>query len=447
MKYEELKEKYPRFIYRSYDVEESDEEMILRFNFEIEGLASFHPETRIAKKYIINESIDKKFLNDLVFHIGLIEMISYYKATVSKEIIIEAGHLEEKQIEFIKKLIFNGLGEFFHVNGINIDNDFVKITTTGSKVLYDNKSYKGDGNMILVGGGKDSNVSLKLLKGMNNDVMIQNIKDVTLNCALIGGISEKNIVSIKRSIDPELIRLNKEGFLNGHTPFSSLLAFQSYLIAYLRNKKYIVLSNEDSANEGTVIGTNINHQYSKSYEFESDFQNYVRKFLPIDINYFSLLRPLSEYQIAMLFSKYTEFHSVFRSCNVGSKEKPWKWCCNCSKCLFVYIVLSPFLKKEELIAIFGEDLYDKASLLETFQEILGETGIKPFDCVGSYSEAKYAVSKVIATYEGELPYLLKYYKDTHELDLVSDYEHFYNDDHSVPNQFETILKEELAKYV
>ena len=32
-----------------------------------------------------------------------------------------------------------------------------------------------------------------------------------------------------------------------------------------------VLSNESSANEPTVIGTKINHQYSKTYEFENDF--------------------------------------------------------------------------------------------------------------------------------------------------------------------------------
>ncbi len=447
MKYEELKEKYPRFIYRDFSIEEIDEEMLITYHFEIEGLAKFNPVTKIAKKYIINSNVDKSFIEELVFHIGLIEMISYYKATVSKEIIVEAGYLNQDQIDFFKKLIFNGLGEFFHVNNIEVDDDFVTINAIGQKREYDNSSYIGKGNLILVGGGKDSNVSLKLLKGLDNDAMIQNIKDVTKNCALIGGIDEENIVSIKRTIDPELIRLNKEGFLNGHTPFSSLLAFQSYLVAYLRNRKYIVLSNEESANEGTVIGTKINHQYSKSYEFEEDFQNYVDKYLPIGMQYFSLLRPISEYQIAMLFSHYKEFHSTFKSCNVGSKENPWKWCCNCSKCLFVYIVLSPFLTSSELIDIFGENLYEKKELLETFQEIIGETGIKPFECVGSYSEAKYAVSKVIQKNEGALPYLLEYYKNTHELDLGSDYEHFYNENHSLPKEFEVLLKEELAKYV
>ena len=42
-------------------------------------------------------------------------------------------------------------------------------------------------------------------------------------------------------------------------------------------------------------------------------------------------------------------HKIFKSCNVGSKSIPWNWCCDCPKCLFVYIILSPFLTKEERI--------------------------------------------------------------------------------------------------
>ena len=51
-----------------------------------------------------------------------------------------------------------------------------------------------------------------------------------------------------------------------------------------------------------------------------------------------MLRPLKEIQIAMLFSKYTKYHKVFKSCNLGSKGSTWEWCCSCPKCLFVYII-------------------------------------------------------------------------------------------------------------
>ena len=111
----------------------------------------------------------------------------------------------------------------------------------------------------------------------------------------------------------------------------------------------MALSNESSANESNVQGEKINHQYSKSFEFENDFRKYYNKYLKRNVEYFSFLRPLNELQIAMAFSKFEKYHTIFKSCNVGSKGAEWKWCCNCPKCLFVYIILSPFLYKQKLI--------------------------------------------------------------------------------------------------
>ena len=38
-----------------------------------------------------------------------------------------------------------------------------------------------------------------------------------------------------------MLDLNEKGFINGHTPFSTVLAFISYFISYLLSKKYIVV--------------------------------------------------------------------------------------------------------------------------------------------------------------------------------------------------------------
>ena len=82
-----------------------------------------------------------------------------------------------------------------------------------------------------------------------------------------------------------------------------------------------------------------------------------------------------------------------------------------------------------------------------FKEIIGESGIKPFECVGSYKEARYAISKTINNYKGELPILLKYYQDNYPLDLEANYESFYNNNHNLPLEYEERLKRELDKYV
>ena len=441
--FNKLREKYKNFYYDSYEIIESNENLKIVYHFKIEGLTEFTPYYLIDKKYITNKNIDKNLLNYLVFHIGLIELISYFKCTCSPNVIINAGYIDQDQINWFKKLYYYGLGEFLYKNGITVSMDNLMNITCNSKKENINASYQGMGNLIPIGGGKDSVVTLELLKDEfnNNTCFIINPKDVSAECAKTAGYSD--IFTVKRVLDKRLLELNDKGFLNGHTPFSSLVAFVTYLCAYLNNKKYIVLSNEASANEPTVIGTKINHQYSKTYEFENDFNTYTKKYFNIDIKYFSMLRPLSEFQIAMLFSKYKKYHKIFKSCNVGSKSNPWKWCCKCPKCLFVFIILSPFLYKDGLIDIFGSDLYSDETLLDTFLELAGYSETKPFECVGTYSEVRYAISLTIKRLGDNLPYLLKYYKDNFPLTLDEHLEDNFNYENNLDQKFIDIVKKAI----
>ena len=440
-KFEDLRNKYKEFIYEKYEIKEREKEYEIIFHFNIPNLTTFEPKIIIEKKHITNENINKEFIDYLVFNIGLVELISYVKCTCSPNIIIKCGYLDDNQKNWFKKLYYNGLGEFLYRNNINIsEQDLFNITTTQEKKEY-KINYNGKGNLIPVGGGKDSNVTLELLKGEENTCFIINPKGANIECANISGY---NTITIKRILDKKIIELNKEGFLNGHTPFSAIVAFTSFLCAYLSNKKYIVLSNEDSANQSTVLGTNINHQYSKTYEFENDFNEYIKKYFNIDIKYFSLLRPLTEFQIGMLFSKIEKYHKTFKSCNLGSKGETWEWCSHCPKCLFVYTILSPFLYKEKLINIFGSDLFEDETLLETFQELLGYKETKPWECVGTYEEVRYAVSLLIKKLENEkLPYLLEYYKNNYPLFLEEKFETKYNNQNNLEEHFEKIIKEAI----
>lgn len=448
-KFNEFREKYPNFIYKSYNIEIIEDNLKLTFNFEIPNLASFNPTTIIPLNNHKIE-INNTFFKYLVFNLGLVELISYYKCTCSPNIIIEADYIDENQINWFKKLYYYGLGEFLYLNNIEIDQEkLVNIKCTAIKNTIASIDYNGQGNLIPIGGGKDSTVSLEILKKFKEDnhCFIINPKPVTLDCAKVAGYTQDKIISIKRNIDKKLIELNNQGFLNGHTPFSAMVAFTSYITAFIYNKKYITLSNEASANESTVIGTKINHQYSKTYEFENDFNNYTKKYFGINISYFSLLRPLTEYQIAMLFSNYKKYHQIFKSCNVGSKNEEWKWCCNCAKCLFVFTILSTYLYKDELVNIFGEDMFDNKSLENIFKELLGYSETKPFECVGTYEEVRYATSLTIKKLEGQkLPYLLQFYKDNYPLETNHNFENSYNNLHNLPKEYEELVRKELDKY-
>ena len=452
LRFREYREEYKEFHFNSYSIKEDNEGINIEYEFEIPGLTKFNPKLKILKKALNFKNINSKYVQNMVFHIGLIELISYWKSTCSPKIVIKCGYLNEEQIEWWKKLYFYGLGELFYTNNIKTNiKDFVNIECTKKVNEFEYEKIKdiSNGYIVPIGGGKDSAVTLETLQiNKENDYcLIINPKQVTLKCAQIAGFEDDNIIEIYRNIDKNLIDLNENGFINGHTPFSAMLAFLSYFVAYLLSKKYIALSNENSANESNVVGEKINHQYSKSFEFECDFEKYTNKYLKAPVKYFSFLRPLNELQIAKIFSKHEKYHNTFKSCNVGSKEKDWEWCCNCAKCLFAYIILSPYLYKEKLVGIFGVDMFEKSDLLKIFLELTGNGETKPFDCVGTFEEVNFAISKTIENIEREnkkLPYLLKYYRDNYKLvGTKNDITKKYNEENNLDEEQNAILRKEV----
>lgn len=443
-----LREKYPNFIFEDYKIIDNDDNIEITYNFEIPSLEEFNPKIVIPKTFIKRDKIDKEFLEYLAFNIGVAEAISYYKTTCSKHIIIKCGYLDKNQINWFKKLYYNGLGEFLYRNNIDVDiDDFFDIIIDNKGEIFKKRSFESDGNLINIGGGKDSCVSLKILENeKNNACFLMNPKKPMIECAKVAGYSDEDIYCVNRIIDKDkIVKLNKMDFLNGHIPISSIIAFISYLVAYLSGKQNIILSNESSANESYVKGKKVNHQYSKSFEFEMDFYNYTTTYFSNDIKYFSLLRPLKELQIADIFSNLKEYHHIFKSCNLGSKGEKWDWCLNCSKCLFIYLILNPFLSEEELINIFGENLLNKETLLNDFIGLIGDSINKPFECVGTYEEINYAINKTIQKYfdsHKKLPNLLQYYYEKHGIVLVDNsILNEFNEDNNLDEHYKKLVKE------
>ncbi len=453
--YESLRKQYKQFIYRGFEVTEEPGKVCITYDFEIPGLSSFAPTWEIpCDKENIGE--DEKFLN-MVFSLGMVELISYWKITCPPEVVIEPYGLTKEQIAWWKSLYFNGLGEFYYTNGIEEnEEDFMTILAESETFMPEGEAAidADAGCLIPVGGGKDSSVSLELLKAMGQDegknfCYIINPRGATLDSAAAAGYGEERILAVKRTLDANMLRLNKEGYLNGHTPFSAIVAFSATITAYLHDLTYIVLSNESSANESTVKGSYVNHQYSKSFQFEKDFHEYEKQYLASGTYYFSLLRPLSEFQIAAYFATLKPYHDVFKSCNAGSKENIW--CGKCPKCLFVWLILSPFLSQERLIGIFGTDMANNPEMKEYFTQLIGLSEEKPFECVGSRDEINAAITLTIRDYaEGkELPYLFNYYKalDLYEqnLPVCESYFSFYDKEHLLPQAYEDAFVSELKK--
>lgn len=149
------------------------------------------------------------------------------------------------------------------------------------------------------------------------------------------------------------------------------------------------------------------------------------------------------------FCGQKQYHGIFRSCNAGSKTD--SWCGHCPKCLFVYLILSPFLKPQEVRDIFGRNMPDDWDMKETLDQLIGIEEEKPFECVGSRDEINTAIVLTIKGLEeaGEaLPCLLSYYKTT---DLYQtyrtrgdQYSSYYDGNNLVPDDLAGLVRKYCA---
>jgi hypothetical protein len=426
---------HPTIHYRAYSVEREGSTLSIEYSFLLAPDIEFSP--RITIPWAISD-VDP-CADRIVFLTGLVELISYWKLACPAEIIIECGALSEREVWWWKNLWRNGLGEFFFVNRIDPLIDFEFRITAAQRTLSEpipsyqsadsNRSHHESprhspqrlGDLVLIGGGKDSLVTLETLRGTEH----QKHLDTRITCFMLNPIpasleavrsTGSSELIAQRTLDPKLRALNTAGYLNGHTPFSALLAFVATLAAYGNGFRRVLASNESSASEGnlTIGSFEVNHQYSKSLEFERAFREYPWDFEP-PIEYLSFLRPLNELQIGLLFSKLpVRYHQIFRSCNRGQtadarsrtpnahdeQGRRAGWCGECPKCVFTALMLGCFLPVTALKDIFGICPFSRPDFLPTLRALAGRESHKPLECVGTYEEVRCAALHLSQRFKG-----------------------------------------------
>jgi len=400
MTLEQLRLLHPRLIYKAYTVETTGKEIIITHEFVLEPDIVFRPTVSIP----FAGEIDRARLAPYAFALGMAESISYWKAACPGELVVAAGYLSDAQVRFWQDLYLHGLGEFYYRNGIPFDEkNFFRITVSAMpeepEVSDTEEAVRHTiDDMVFVGGGKDSAVTLGLLAASTRRITVLAVNPTKAAEDVIHTSGVTDPVVVRRTIDPVLLALNRKGYLNGHTPYSAYLSFLGALVGFVYDVEHAIVSNERSANEGNVVyrGIEVNHQYSKSFRYEEAFRTYAANFLPQAPEYFSMLRPLGDLQIARLFAGFPEYFPSFRSCNTGGKMN--SWCGKCPKCAFTYLVLSPFLSHEEMRSVFGHEYFDDADILFHIRGLTGLTPVKPFDCVGTRDESRLAVLLAVDRY-------------------------------------------------
>jgi len=338
----------------------------------------------------------------------LVAGVSYYKAGVPATIEVEGRPIDAPTAAFLDELYLHGLGEFAYHNKLDLRGRIHFPAGTGTNgdraPLAAQADTRARRTLVPIGGGKDSLVSVELLKQAGEDATAVWVGNSPLiaACAARTGLP---MLNIGRELSPRLFEYNRAGAYNGHIPVTAINSAILVVAAVLYRHDAIAFSNERSASSATLEydGQAVNHQWSKGWAFERAFRERVHARVSPAIDYYSLLRPLSELAVAQRFARTARYDEAFSSCNrnfriLGPKPAD-RWCGQCPKCHFVFLALGPFMPKPRLLAIFGRNLLDDASLAGAFDALMEYRDHKPFECVGEGGEARAAMAALAARAE------------------------------------------------
>lgn len=400
-----LRERHPTLTYRGYSLERRGGSWQATFVIDLAPAIEFRP----TLTFPVGKG-DAESLRPFLFHLGMVEVISYWKVACPPRVIIEGVTLSDAERAWWHDLFINGLGEFFFVNDIDpSDPGLLTIKSSGKAELSQLGSRAQgararEGELVLAAGGKDSSLALEILKDFDpsttRKVLLLNPSRSASDSVAIAGCDSPIVV--QRTIDKRLLELNAQGYLNGHTPFSAYLAFLGTMVAEQCGLASVIVANERSASEENTIfhGLAVNHQYSKSLRFERRFREYAAAYFPGAASYYSIIRPLYDLQVSGLFARLAPRHlSSFRSCNVGQRDD--RWCGSCPKCAFVCLTLAPFLSAEQRSAVFGRELFDSPEILSAIEELTGVRDHKPLECVGTVGESRDALVLSLARFASD----------------------------------------------
>ena len=404
------------FIFDSYAF--SPKSLKISFTYRmIHGIESYLFTENLILPKLPSENLTSSALKKTLDSLHLILGISYWKLFCPSVVEIPHISLSRDEAKFWNTIYSTGLGEFYYKNNLD-GNKILRFPYSDIEAPGAIRINSKDRALVGIGGGKDSVVTAQLLKKESKKfdgfvVLTQKSYPVVEKVIDILGI---RALKIERQIDSQLFKLNKRtDVYNGHIPISAIYAWIGVLAAIIYGYKDVIVSNEGSANEGNVeyLGKIINHQWSKSEEFENLFQSYVGQYIATNITYKSFLRKYSELEIMKKFTVYPEFFDVISSCNrnfsINKSSVSDKWCGVCSKCLFVFIMFSAYIDRSKLISIFGRNLFENKELLPLFMQLIGLEGSKPFDCVGTAKETRTAMTLALHSGQFNNTYIMNYF--------------------------------------
>lgn len=335
----------------------------------------------------------------------LLAGISYYKAGAAPVVDLGRHAVSDLERQFLRTYYVQGLGEFAFKN--HLLPQLQELVVEGpSRVPAPAQPTRADGSarrpLVPFGGGIDSLVVVEETRKTDGDIALFVASRAGNRFEAIetaAAVTRLPIRRADRELDPQILASAELGFLNGHVPVTGILSTMAVVAAVAAGRDAVVMSNEWSASTATLEsgGIQVNHQWSKSMQFEVMFRQVLAENLA-GIDYYSALRPYSELWVAQRFAGLAQYHPVFRSCNRAFHLDPARrldrWCGRCDKCCFIDLILAPFMERSRLMEIFrGDEPLTQPDLEDRFRSLLGDPAFaKPFECVGEVTECRVAVN-------------------------------------------------------
>lgn len=432
---------FPYKVFSFDTIEVGEDRSTIRFNYSFDDELVFTETITLPSGLHISQELEESqsFQKALqLYH--FLAGTSYYKAYPTGEYHAEST-ISHELAGLLNNIYSQGLGEFMYVNQLEPESlvrfqgdDVADIAPTGATL--------SNLPLVLIGGGKDSLVTIAALQESDKDFYTFRVNRHNLVDQQVDTLDIVNSYTAGRQLDEKISKPNSlPGALNGHVPVTAILSALATITALVGGHSAIIVSNEASADIPNVQykGLAVNHQYSKSFQFEQQLADYIHHEIADSLQYFSLLRPYTELKIAELFTKHMldkvsgKWSSSNHNFKIGEKSNILWDIDYSAKGLAVYGLLAPFVGRVRLAQELGfENPFDE-QYLSVWRQLSGKQDIKPFECVADIDEMRHAL--YIMQQSGEYPEIAEW--DW----LLAKYDYKAERPHRIPDEYQSVLQQ------
>jgi hypothetical protein len=329
----------------------------------------------------------------------LLAGLSYYKAGAARRVDVGTTGLGVAGERLLAAALREGLGEFAYRNDLSLDDVSL---SGGSGVSLIPVSLDPERVLVPFGGGIDSVVTTASLAAHLHQALFILSPSSGRFAPLeeTAAVTGLEVVRATRHLDAQLLSAD-DSFFHGHVPVTAMVTLLAAVAAVASGRGGVVMSNEHSASAANLLwgDLKVNHQWSKSLAAEILIADALRERLGDQLTVASFLRDRSEVWVAKAFSELPQYHHVFRSCNRAFAQARDRrlatWCGECDKCLFINLMLAPFLSRAALVDIFHHEPLSDVRRNDQLRVLVGVgVAFKPFECVGDPTESAAALRQV-----------------------------------------------------